>query len=265
MKGIILSGGTATRLFPLTATTSKQLLPVYDRQMVFYPLNTLIKAGIREILIIVSPDNSGQYLNLLGSIFKNHGVHVFFDVQKVPRGLAEAFILGERFIDDDNVTLVLGDNIFEKDFAQEIQSFKSGGLIFAKKVPDPERYGVVKFDKKGNVIKIVEKPKRWISDYAVPGLYVYDHRVVQAAKEAKPSDRGEIEITHLHNYFLGLKELRVCKCRGEWLDAGTFDSLLAAGQIVKRKGISRNFDPLIESAIAEFNEELKAIAKKKLT
>lgn len=264
MKGIILSGGTATRLFPLTATTSKQLLPVYDRQMIFYPLNTLIKAGVKDILIIVAPEHSGQYLNLLGSIFKNCGIHLYFEVQKVPRGLAEAFILGESFIGKDNVTMILGDNIFEKDFSEEIKSFRSGGLIFAKKVPDPERYGVVKFDENNTAEKIVEKPSEWISDYAIPGLYVFDARCVEAAKGAQKSERGEMEITEIHNYYLSRQELRVALCEGEWLDAGTFDSLLLAGQVVKEKGISRGFDPAVEKAIGEFNEELKALAKKRL-
>jgi glucose-1-phosphate thymidylyltransferase len=264
MKGIILSGGTATRLFPLTATTSKQLLPVYDRQMIFYPLNTLIKAGIKDILLIVAPEHSGQYLNLLGSLFKNHGIHLYFEVQKVPKGLAEAFVLGESFIDGDNVTMVLGDNIFEKDFSQEIKNFQSGGMIFAKKVPDPERYGVVKFDENNNAIEIKEKPVDWISDYAIPGLYVYDSRVVEAAKNSKPSERGEIEITELHNYYLNLGELKVSTFEGEWLDAGTFDSLLEASRIVKEKEIYKNFDPIINEAIKQFNEELKTLAKKKL-
>jgi glucose-1-phosphate thymidylyltransferase len=264
MKGIILSGGTATRLFPLTATTSKQLLPVYDRQMIFYPLNTLIKAGIKDILVIVAPEHSGQYINLLGSIFKNHGIHLYFEVQKVPKGLADAFILGESFIGEDDITMVLGDNIFEKEFSKEISSFKSGGMIFAKKVPDPERYGVVKFDEDKKAIQIVEKPKEWISDYAIPGLYVYDNRVIEAAKKAKPSERGEIEITELHNYYLNLGELKVSTFEGEWLDAGTFDSLLEASRIVKEKEIYKNFDPMINEAIAEFNEESKILAKKKL-
>jgi glucose-1-phosphate thymidylyltransferase len=264
MKGIILSGGTATRLFPLTATTSKQLLPVYDRQMVFYPLNTLIKAGIKDILVIVAPDHSGQYLNLLGSIFKNYGIHLYFEVQKLPKGLPEAFILGESFIDNDNVALVLGDNIFEDDFSQAIKNFKSGGHIFATKVPDPERSGVVKFDEEGKVIQIVEKPKEWISDYAITGLYLYDKRVVDAAKNLKPSVRGEVEITDLHKFYLNLGELTVTNFEGKWMDAGTIDSLLEAGNIVKEKKLYKNFDPLIDEAIKEFNEELKSIAKKKL-
>lgn len=264
MKGIILSGGTATRLFPLTATTSKQLLPIYNRQMIFYPLNTLIKAGIKDILMIVAPDHSGQYLNLLGSIFKKYGVNLYFEVQKVPRGLADAFILGESFIDKDNVTMVLGDNIFENDFSEEIKNFKSGGHIFAKKVSDPERFGVVEFDENKKAVQIVEKPQDWISDHAVTGLYIYDNRVVDVAKNEKPSDRGEIEITDINNFYLNSDELKVSIVEGEWLDAGTFDSLLEAGNIVKSKEIYKNFDPMIDEAIEEFNAELKALAKKRL-
>ena len=263
-KGIILAGGTATRLFPLTATTSKQLLPVYDRQMIFYPLNTLIKAGIRDILIIVSPEHSGQFLNLLGSIFKNHGVHLYFEVQKVPRGLAEAFILGENFIDGENVALILGDNIFEDDFSGAVKSFESGGHIFVTKVTDPERSGVVQFNGNGRAVKIVEKPKVWISDYAIAGFYLYDPRVCKTAKALKPSERGEIEITDLHNFYLKKKELQVTVFDGAWLDAGTVDSLLEAGNIVKNKKLYKNFHPLVDKAIAEFNEELKGICKKKL-
>ena len=263
-KGIILAGGTATRLFPLTATTSKQLLPVYDRQMIFYPLNTLIKAGIRDILIIVAPDHSGQFLNLLGSIFKNHGVRLVFEVQKVPRGLADAFILGESFIDGDNVALILGDNIFEDDFFSAVKNFKSGGQIFAVKAFDPERSGVVKFNAKGHAEMIVEKPKQWISDYIIPGLYLYDYRVCKTAKALKPSERGEIEITDLHNFYLKKGELRVSVIKGVWLDAGTFDSLLEAGNIVKNKKLYKNFHPLVDKTIAEFNEELKGICRKKL-
>ncbi|MDD5590141.1 MAG: sugar phosphate nucleotidyltransferase [Candidatus Portnoybacteria bacterium] len=264
MKGIILAGGTATRLFPLTATTSKQLLPVYDRQMIFYPLNTLIKAGIKEILMIVAPEHSGQFLNLLGSVLKKYGVHLIFEVQKVPRGLAEAFVLGENFIGKSNACLVLGDNIFENDFSKEIRNFRSGGQVFAKKVADPERFGVVKFDKNGKALKIVEKPAQWISDYAVTGLYVYDNRVVEFAKSLKPSARGEIEITDLNNIYLKKGELKVKVFEGEWLDAGTFDSLLAAGNVVKEKQLYKNFHPIIDQAIKEFNCELKDICRKKL-
>lgn len=264
MKGIILAGGTATRLFPLTATTSKQLLPIYDKQMIFYPLNTLIKAGIKEILVIVSPEHSGQFLNLLGSIFKNYGINLFFEVQKTPKGLADAFIVGENFIDNDNVTMVLGDNIFEDDLSEDIKNFKSGGQVFAKKVTDPERFGVIKFDEEGKATEVVEKPKEFVSDWALTGLYSYDSRVIEIAKNLVPSDRGEIEITDINRKYLEMGELMVKKIEGEWLDAGTFDSLLEAGKVVKEKEIYKKFDPLIETAIQEFNEELKNIAKKKL-
>jgi glucose-1-phosphate thymidylyltransferase len=264
MKGIILSGGTATRLFPLTATTSKQLLPVYDRQMIFYPLNMLIKAGIKNILMIVAPEHSGQYLNLLGSTLKNFGINIYFEVQRVPRGLADAFILGESFIGKSDVTMILGDNIFEDDISKAIRNFKSGGMVFAKAVSDPKRFGIVEFDAAGKAISIEEKPEKPKSNYCVTGAYIYDNRVVEIAKNTKPSKRGEIEITDINNAFLKMNELTVKKIEGEWLDAGTFDSLLEAGNIVKEKELYKNFDPIIEQAIAEFNEELKVLAKKRL-
>lgn len=265
MKGIILAGGTATRLFPLTTTTSKQLLPVYDRQMIFYPLNVLIKGGIKDILIIVSPEHSGQFLNLLGSIFEKYDIRIEFKVQKTPRGLADAFIVGESFIGQDNVAMVLGDNIFEDDFSSQIRNFKTGGLIFAKKVPDPERYGVVRFDNNMKAIEIQEKPKTWISDYAIPGMYIYDNRVIKIAKQVEPSERGEIEITSLHNWYLEKGELEVAMFQGDWFDAGTFDSLLAASVAVKEKRIFEKFDQLIDEAIKEFNSQFKALAKKRLS
>jgi glucose-1-phosphate thymidylyltransferase len=265
MKGIILAGGTATRLLPLTATTSKQLLPVYDKQMIFYPLNTLIKAGIKEILIIIAPEHSGYFINLLGSIFEDYDVRLEFRVQKVPRGLADAFIVGEGFIDDDSVAMILGDNIFEDDFSDEIKNFKKGAKIFAKQVPDPERFGVIEFNDDQKAISIEEKPENPKSDFAVTGLYVYDNRVARVAKELKPSGRGEIEITDVNNWYLKKGELEVAKFSGEWLDAGTFDSLLEAQNIVKKKGIYKNFDSLIEKAIKDFNQEFKELAKKKLT
>jgi glucose-1-phosphate thymidylyltransferase len=264
MKGIILAGGTATRLFPLTATTSKQLLPIYDRQMIFYPLNVLVKGGIKNILIIIAPEHSGHFINLLGSIFDKYDIHLEFKVQKTPRGLADAFIVGENFIGNDNVTMILGDNIFEDDFSEDIKNFKSGAKVFATKVSDPERLGVVVFDEQMKAIKIVEKPKEWISDYAVTGLYIYDNRVIKAAKTIKPSDRGEIEITTLNNWYLKRGELEVGLFKGKWLDAGTFDSLLEAGNCVKEKKLYENFHPAINEAIREFNEELKMLTKKKL-
>lgn len=234
MKGIILSGGSGTRLRPLTKITSKQLLPIYNRPMIYYPLNTLLKAGIKDILIIVGPEKAGDYLNLLGS-GKEFGAKFTYEIQDKPRGLAEAFIIGESFLDSDAVTLILGDNIFEDDFTDAITSFEKGGRIFAKQVPDPERFGVVKFDADMRAISIEEKPKEPKSDYALPGLYIYDHRVVQFAKEVQPSERGELEITDLHNRYLELGELDVRTFDGEWIDAGTFESLMRANQLAQEK------------------------------
>ena len=234
MRGIILSGGSGTRLRPLTKITSKQLLPVYNRPMIYYPLNTLIKAGITEIMIIIAPERAGDYLNLLGS-GQQFGVKFTYEIQDKPEGIAQAFLIGENFIDNENVTLILGDNIFEDDLSEGIQSFNSGARIFAKQVPDPERFGVVKFDSQGQAESIIEKPKDKISDYAVTGLYVYDHQVVRAAKEIKPSARGELEITDVNNWYLAKGQLDVATVKGEWLDTGTFDSLLKAQQFAKDK------------------------------
>lgn len=237
MKGIVLAGGRATRLMPCTSITSKQLLPVYNRPMIYYPLNTLIKGGIKDILIIVSPDYPGQFLNLLTTdpIFEKLGVKFEFKVQKEPRGLPDAFVLGETFIDDDNVTLILGDNIFEDDLSEAISSFESGGRVFARKVSDPERFGVVEFDENKKAISMEEKPREPKSNYAVVGLYIYDNRIVEVAKNLKPSDRGEIEIVDCHNWYLQKGELDVKEIENAWYDAGTFDSLLEASNYVHQK------------------------------
>jgi len=234
MRGIILSGGSGTRLAPLTKITSKQLLPVYNKPMIFYPLNTLIKADIKEILIITAPERAGDYLNLLGS-GRQFGCKFTYEIQDHPRGLADAFIIGENFIDQENVCMILGDNIFADDLSADIKNFKSGGKVFAKQVPDPERFGVVKFDENMRAVEIQEKPKTWISDYAVTGLYIYDSRVVEIAKSVKPSERGELEITDLHSWYLQKNELEVAMVKGEWIDAGTFDSLLRAQNLAKEK------------------------------
>ncbi len=234
MKGIILSGGHGTRLMPLTKVTSKQLLPVYNKPMIMYPLETLLKAGIKDILIIVSPDHAGDYLKLLGS-GKEYGARFAYEVQDKPEGLAQAFIIGEDFIKGDNVCMILGDNIFEDDVSATIKKFKGGAQIFAKKVSDPERFGVVKFDGKMKAVKIEEKPKEYLSDYAITGLYVYDKRAAEAAREAKPSSRGELEITELHNWYLNKGELKVDILEGEWIDAGTFESLYRATMLARRK------------------------------
>lgn len=231
MKGIILAGGKATRLRPLTKIISKQLLPVYNKPMIYYPINTLAKAGIKDILIIVSPEYSGQFLNLLGS-GSELGVKLSYEVQDEPRGLADAFIVGEKFIGNDNVTMVLGDNIFDHDFTESVKTFKSGARIFAKKVPDPQRSGVVEFDENLKVLSIVEKPEHPKSDFAIVGFYIYDNKVIEYAKNLKPSARGEVEIVDLHNKYLSNKELEVNIIEGMWEDAGTFDSLLRVNNLI---------------------------------
>ncbi len=230
MKGIILSGGAGTRLRPLTKVTSKQLLPIYNKPMIYYPLEKLLNAGIKEILIIVAPDHCGDYMKVLGSGKDfGPGVRFTYEIQDKPDGLAQAFILGENFLDDgDNVTLILGDNIFEDEVTDAIQNFTGGATVFAKEVPDPERFGVVKFDENQKAELIVEKPTEFISNYAVTGIYIYDNKVVDAAKSLQPSPRGELEITDLNNWYLKKDELKVEIMKGDWIDAGTFESYYAA-------------------------------------
>jgi glucose-1-phosphate thymidylyltransferase len=234
MKGIILAGGRGTRLYPLTLVTSKQLLPVYDKPVIYYPIKSLVQAGIKDILIIIAPDYSGQFLNLLGS-GEDFGAHFSYAVQKEPKGLPEAFIIGKNFIGKDSVTLILGDNIFDQDFSKPISEFKSGGLVFAKKVPDPQRYGVVEFDSNFKVISIEEKPASPKSDYIIPGWYTYDNRVVDIAAKLKPSSRNETEIVDIHNAYLKMGELKVNVFDSFWQDTGTFDSLLDAGNYMSKK------------------------------
>jgi glucose-1-phosphate thymidylyltransferase len=238
MKGIILSGGSGTRLSPLTKVTSKQLLPVYNKPMVFYPLQTLLDAGVKDILIIVAPDRAEDYKKLLGD-GKDFNANFSYIIQAKPEGLAQAFILAESFIGTDTVCMILGDNIFEDGFSETIKNFKSGAHVFAKEVPDPERFGVVKFDEQMNAIKIQEKPKEHISNFAITGLYIYDNRVVEVAKQVQPSARGELEITDLHNWYLQKGELKVDIVNGEWLDAGTFESLFKAGELARAKALKK--------------------------
>jgi glucose-1-phosphate thymidylyltransferase len=234
MKGIILAGGGGTRLNPLTKVTSKQLLPIYNKPMIYYPLETLMRGGIKEILIITAPDRAGDFLRLLGS-GKELGIKCTYEIQDKPEGIAQAFIIGENFIGDDKVALILGDNIFEDDFSKQIKSFTKGGHVFAKQVPDPERFGVVKFDEFGKALQIVEKPKQFLSNFAVTGLYLYDNHVIEIAKNLKPSKRGELEITDVNTAYLEKGELTVSKVSGAWLDAGTFDSLLQANLLIAKK------------------------------
>lgn len=237
MKGIILAGGRATRLRPLTKITSKQLLPVYNRPMIYYPINTLISSGITDILIIVSPEYSGHFLNLLGS-GKEFGAKFSYAVQEEPKGLADSFLVGEDFIDRDNVTLILGDNIFDQSFLQPISDFTSGALIFVKKVPDPQRLGVVEFDKDMRVVSIEEKPSHPKSNFASVGLYVYDNQVINIAKHLSPSQRGELEINgepSINNTYLRQSQLKAQVIDSYWEDAGTFDSLLSANNYMAQK------------------------------
>lgn len=236
MKGIILAGGSGTRLRPLTLVTSKQLLPVYDKPMVFYPLQTLLDAGIKEILIIVAPDRAGDFLRVLGS-GKEFGAKFTYEIQDKPNGLADAFRVGEDFIDDGPVTMILGDNLFlgkDDEVRDAITSFTTGGRVFAREVPDPKPFGVVEFDAKGKVLSIEEKPAKPKSNFALIGLYIFDNQVVEIAKKLVPSARGEIEITDIHKAYLERGQLDVRMYTGQWLDTGTTDSLLKAGILVAR-------------------------------
>lgn len=234
MKGIILAGGSGTRLRPLTKVTSKQLLPVYNKPMIFYPLETLLTAGIKDILIIVAPDHAGDFLKLLGS-GKEFGCKFTYEIQDKPEGLAQAFMIGQNFIGNDNVTLILGDNLFEDDFSQAIQSFTKGGRVFAKNVPDPERFGVVEFDENKKAITIEEKPAQPKSTYAVTGLYIYDNTVVEKVRALQPSARGELEITDLNNVYLKEGTLDVAFVEGRWFDTGTFESLYEAIEFARER------------------------------
>ena len=237
MKGIILAGGSGTRLHPLTLAVSKQLMPVYDKPMIYYPLSILMMAGINEILIITTPHDQPMFQKLLGD-GKDLGCNFQYAIQEVPNGLAQAFVIGEEFIGNDSVALILGDNIFYGTGLQQLlQSNRNpdGGVVFAYHVSDPERYGVVEFDASYNAISIEEKPANPKSNYAVPGLYFYDNEVIQIAKNLKPSPRGEYEITDVNKAYLEAGQLKVgILDKGTaWLDTGTFSSLMQAGQFVQ--------------------------------
>lgn len=238
MKGIILAGGKGTRLYPMTKVVSKQLLPIYDKPLIYYPLSTLLLASIKDVLIISTPEDLSLYEKLLGD-GSQIGINLSYKVQETPRGLADAFILGEEFIGDDSVCLVLGDNVFYgQNFTKTLQNAianNKGATIFGYPVNDPRSFGVVEFDNDKNVISIEEKPENPKSKYAVPGLYFYDNRVIEIAKNVKPSSRGEIEITAVNNEYLKLGKLRVeLFNRGmAWLDTGTPEGLLKAAEYVE--------------------------------
>lgn len=233
MKGIILAGGTGSRLFPLTKVTNKHLLPVYDEPMIYYPLKTLINAGIRDIMIVSGKGHVGHFLELLGS-GSDFGVRFCYEIQKEAGGIAQALSLCEKFVDGDSMTVILGDNIYEDNVRDSVQTFNKGAKIFLKPVTDAHRFGVADVDEKlGCVLGIEEKPKQPKSNFAVTGLYIYDNRVFDIINTLKPSGRGELEITDVNNKYLSMGELSYSLLDGYWSDAGTFESLYRASELVR--------------------------------
>jgi glucose-1-phosphate thymidylyltransferase len=235
MKGIILAGGSGTRLHPITKVTSKQLLPIYNKPMIYYPIETLINSGIKDILFIIAPENAGDFLKLLGS-GKEWGCKFSYEIQDKPEGIAQAYLIGENFIGDDNVSLILGDNIFEDSFSQEIIDFKKGALVFAKEVEDPKRFGVIEFEEKNKkVISLEEKPQNPKSNFAQVGLYVTDNTVIKKAKNLKFSQRKELEIVDIIKQYLKEENLKVKEIKGKWFDTGTHESMFKASSYLRKK------------------------------
>lgn len=234
MKGIILAAGKGTRLFPCTKVINKTLLPVYNRPMIYYPLNTLLKAGITDILFIISPDDKNSFVKLLGD-GSEYKANFTYAEQPIQRGIADAFIIAEDFIGQENVTMILGDSIFVDDMAADINQFKSGAMIFVKPVSDPGRFGIVEINEQGQALSIEEKPLEPKSNLAISGLYVCDNRVINLAKQVQPSARGELEVTDVCRSYMDIGELEVRMIHDNWIDAGTFDSLLEASIIAKEQ------------------------------
>jgi glucose-1-phosphate thymidylyltransferase len=240
MKGIILAGGTGSRLYPLTKVTNKHLLPVYDQPMIYYPLYTLVNAGITEIMIVSGRGHAGHFLELLGS-GAEFGVRLTYEIQEKAGGIAEALGIADNWADDENVTVILGDNIFEDNVKADVTSFTKGAKIFLKEVPDAPRFGVVEL-KKDRVISIEEKPKIPKSNYAVTGLYLYDYKVFSIIKKLKPSGRGELEITDVNNAYLKKGMIQYAILKGYWSDAGTFNSLMRASMLVQEHSAEKHMD-----------------------
>ncbi len=238
LKGIILAGGLGKRLYPLTRVNNKHLLPIYNKPMIYYPIQTLVNAGIKDIMIVTGGNNAGEFLRLLGNGHAFGLKHINYTYQEGEGGIAQALGLAEHFADNGKIVVILGDNIIEKDIKKAVEDFEKqpkGAKILVKKVPDPERFGVVEFDKKKRISKIVEKPKKPKSDYIVTGIYMYDSTVFKIIKTLKPSRRGELEITDVNNAYLERGELTYSILKGWWTDSGTFDSLLRANNLVARK------------------------------
>jgi glucose-1-phosphate thymidylyltransferase len=239
MKGIVLAGGLGKRLYPLTKITNKHLLPIYNKPMIYYPIQTLVDAGIKDILIVTGGHHAGEFLRLLGN---GHGFglkHINYTYQEGEGGIAQALGLAKHFADNDKTVVILGDNIIEKSIKKAVEDFikqPKGAKIMIKKVHDPERFGVVEFNKKGAITRIVEKPKKAKSDYIVTGIYMYDNQVFDIIKKLKPSRRGELEITDVNNAYLRMGQLTYAKLNGWWTDSGTFDSLLRANNLAAEKG-----------------------------
>lgn len=238
MKGVLICGGHGTRLFPLTKTVNKQLLPVYNEPLVHYPLRTLIQAGVKEVMIVSGLGHAGQFLDHFGDNEEFSNIRFEYAIQKNPGGIAQALGLARDFVGDDKVVAILGDNIYEDNVSEAAKEFDkqgTGAMVFLKEVPDPMRFGCPEFDKDGKIVRIIEKPKEPPSNFCVTGLYMYDNRVWDIIKNLKPSGRGELEITDVNNFYINEGSMKHHQINGEWIDAGTFDSLLKAGIFVAKK------------------------------